>query len=332
MNIILPERRLSPAPRLEKRRIPIEQILAVMGNNPVAQSLPGIGKQLGEALMVSAAKKRQQEQMAALGQSVGADAESFSRLSPESANLMARSLMERKENEAKKQDSARHIQLLEQQGGFKPGTLGDDFDSAKLIYTQKAIGGRQEVGIGSKEENAFKNRLNNQKNRMVNDPRIKPLHAQGIGLSQISDVANLARNGNTVAATALGVKMARGMGEVGVMTDSDVTRYVTSGRLDRKAADILSRWLRGTPTDATMAEIQQISDVLKDNFAEKMQPVFNEYIDSFSEVEGLTPDVVSKKMGIPYNPQQTSTPLPTPGQETPQQRKARLFQELSGAR
>jgi hypothetical protein len=184
---------------------------------------------------------------------------------------------------------------------------GDDkFHAENIASTlsgEKA--GRVEVmeaKLANTKESQFKNRINNQKARMINDPRIKPLYSQGIGLGQIKEIANIAKDGNTVAAAALGVKMARGMGEVGVLTESDVTRYITSGRLDRKAADTLSRWMVGKPTDATMEEINQISSVLSDAFSGKIQPVYNEYIESLAELENETPDEISKKMAIPYRP------------------------------
>lgn len=304
MAINLPERRLSAAPRPERRRVPVDQILAVMGNNPIAQALPGIGKQLGEALMASAAKKKQQEQMLALGAATGADPETFSKLSPEGATLIAKSLMDRKQDEAKKVESVSRIRLLEKDAGLPPGSLGDDYEAAKLIFTQKAIGGRQDKRLDEGSDNQFKSRLNNQKNRMINDPRIKPLYAQDIGLRQVGEIQKMVAGGNTVAAGALGVKMAKAMGEVGVLTDQDVARYVVSGRLDRMAADKLSKWIRGVPSDATQAEINQISTVLRDSFSEKIQPVYNEYLESFAEVEGLTPEDVAKKMAIPYAPKQ----------------------------
>lgn len=188
----------------------------------------------------------------------------------------------------------------------------------------KEVQGRFDTKFAETQENALKTRLNNQKNRMINDPRIKPLHAQGIGLQQIGEVENMAKGGNTVASSALGVKMARGMGEVGVLTESDITRYVQSGRLDRKAADVLSKWFTGTPSDATLNEISQIASVLRDSFSEKIQPIYNEYIESFSEVEGKTPDEISRMMAIPYSPAQLRLPQGQGGGQTPPQKKATM--------
>ena len=41
---------------------------------------------------------------------------------------------------------------------------------------------------------------------------------------------DLVKSGNTVAFSALGTKTAKAMGEVGVLTESDIARYVRSGR------------------------------------------------------------------------------------------------------
>lgn len=319
MAINLPRSEFSGAPQPQRRRVPTEAILSVLGNNPYAKAIDQISPVLSKALLKRAETRKLAQQTAIAKQQ-----------KLQSMNAMA----------AEEQGQ---IRLLEKHGGFKPGELGNDFKSALAVFNQSKITGRsernaglREQGLETSESNAFKNRLNNQKNRMVNDARIKPLHSQNIGLKQISEVADIASNGNTVAAAALGVKMARGMGEVGVLTESDISRYVTSGRLDRKAADKLSSWLRGRPTDATIGEIRQIASVLSDSFQSKMQPVYNEYIESFAEVEGLSPDDVSRKMAIPYAPAslpniQKPGPGPLQG-ESPAQRKARLLNELKGAR
>lgn len=326
MGLKLPESRQSEAPQSKKRQVPIETIIKVMGNNPYAQAIDQIGPILSAAIQKRAELRKRGQELAALEKVAGQQEGAYAGLSNEMATSLASSSI--KDTQQRQQNLPR-IKLLEQQGGFAPGSLGDDFEAAKLIFTQNAIGGRQDKGLGDRSENQFKTRLNNQKSRMVNDPRIKPLYAQDIGLKQVGEIQNMVSKGNTVAAGALGVKMAKAMGEVGVLTDQDVARYVVSGRLDRMAADKLSRMIRGVPSNATQAEISQIASVLRDSFSEKVQPVYNEYIESFSEVEGLTPDEVSRKMAIPYR---TLQPLPMPGQESPAQRKARLLQELQGAR
>lgn len=300
--------------QIQKQNIPLDQIIAVRGQSPLATGIETAGNVLSQALQrreelrqQGIALAKQKEQTTQIARSLGLSDQDFSSLSPDQAIKVGEFVSKQKE----KQASLPKIRLLEQQAGVAPGSYGDDYDAAKLIFTQSAIDKRmrenpnldlRREGLGRAEDDKFKNRLNNQKNRLINDPRVKPLFAQDIGLKQVGQIQSLVQGGNTVAASALGTKMARAMGEVGVLTDQDVARYVVSGRLDRMAADKLSKWMRGVPSDATQAEISQIASTLSDNFSEKVQPVYNEYIDSFSQVEGMTPDEVSKKMGIPYQP------------------------------
>lgn len=324
-NLVPQSRRPVRQIQIEKKRVPLEQIIAVRGQSPVAKGIETAGQVLGQALARKAQLRRQGEQLAAMEALAGQQPGAFRGVPLEVASSLtgafAKQRMTQQETEKKKAEDIQRIRLLEQQAKMAPGSLGDDFDAAKLVFTQNSITNRmmdnpnldlRRQGIEKAEDDKFKNRLNNQKNRLINDPRIKPLHAQDIGLRQVGEIMNMVKDGNTVAAGALGVKMAKAMGEVGVLTDQDVLRYVQSGRLDRMAADKLSRMIRGVPSDATQAEIGQIASVLRDSFSEKIQPIYNEYIDQFSQVEGLTPDEVSKKMAIPYRALQ---PLPMPGQK-----------------
>lgn len=323
MGLRLPEHKLSDAPRPQRRKVDTETILRVMGNNPYADAINQITPVLSEALRQRAEARRQASQQSALAELTGADPETLSKLSPEAANLYASSSMKQREAEKAREASLPKIRALEKALGAKEGDLGDDYDTAKLMFTQSSIEkrmrenpnlGLRERGLEMGEDSKFKNRLNNQKNRALSDPRVKPLFAQDIGLKQVGDIASMVEQGNTVAAGALGVKMAKAMGEVGVLTDQDVNRYVVSGRLDRLAADKLSKMIRGVPSNATQAEIKQIADVLRESFAKKVQPIFNEYITSFAETEGIDPLDVARKMSLPYTPPQPAQLPSLPGE------------------
>lgn len=151
-------------------------------------------------------------------------------------------------------------------------------------------------------------------NRMINDPRIKPLHNQNINARFVDKIIERAKSGNTVASAALGAKMARTMGEVGVLTDTDLERYVVSGRLDRKAADKLSKWINGKPTDATLDEIQQIASILRDSYSEFAIPVYQEYVDllannkNIDEKEAARLLTVDKYLYLTDNPSPSASP------------------------
>ena len=133
------------------------------------------------------------------------------------------------------------------------------------------------------------------------DPIIKEVNKQDLSLNSVNALAGLVSDGNTVAFSGLGTKMARGMGEVGVLTEQDIKRYVMSGRLDRKAADTLSKWIRGAPTDATQEEIGQIVNVMRDTFQQKIQPRYDQFIKTYANIEKISPEEFANKIRLPYS-------------------------------
>jgi len=82
--------------------------------------------------------------------------------------------------------------------------------------------------------------------------------------------------------------MAKTMGEVGMLSESDVTRYVQAKALDRSAADKLNKWIKGVPTTATLNDIQQIGKVMRQKFTEQIQPIIASYAQQMSTGLGIT--------------------------------------------
>jgi hypothetical protein len=82
------------------------------------------------------------------------------------------------------------------------------------------------------------------------------LKEQGLSLAASDGLINLARQGNQVSFVSLGAKQAKVMGEKGI---------------------------QGTPTNATLDEIQQISGVLKDSFSKAVQPYIEQHATQMSE-------------------------------------------------
>lgn len=166
------------------------------------------------------------------------------------------------------------------------------------------------------------------------DPVIKEVRKQELSLAAVDGLSTLVKEGNTVAFSALGTKMARGMGEVGVLTEQDIKRYVRSGQIGQKAADTLSTWLRGKPTEATQEEISDITKAMRSAFVEKVQPRYDQFIDTYSNIEKMKPEEFASELRIQYKPKTGG--INEQGKdaagETPDQRKARLLSELRGAK
>lgn len=144
------------------------------------------------------------------------------------------------------------------------------------------------------------------------NPIIKNLQLQNIGLHNVEEMGHLIAQGNTVASAAMGMKMARAMGEVGVITEQDVKRYVQSRKLTQAAADKLSGWLNGVPSNATLGEINEITQALKDSYDSKIQPIYNRYIDRFARAYKLTPEDAAYQLAFPYD-KGTGAGAPTGG-------------------
>src|SRR3990167_2660348 len=143
------------------------------------------------------------------------------------------------------------------------------------------------------------------------DPIIKEVNKQDLSLNSVNALAGLVSDGNTVAFSGLGTKMARGMGAVGVLTEQDIKRYVTSGRLDRKAADTLSKWTKGVPSQATQAEMGQIVKAMRENFSEKIQPRYDQFIETYANIEKTSPEQFAAELSIPYSGKGRRSPPPS---------------------
>lgn len=129
------------------------------------------------------------------------------------------------------------------------------------------------------------------------DPILVQMKKENIALDQVERLIALTEAGNDMAGgSALGAKMARAMGEVGVLTDRDIVNYVTNGQLDKKAADVLSRWTMGKPSQATLNDLKQISKVIKDSYAQKVQPIYNKYATRLSDFYEIPMDVAYRAM------------------------------------
>ncbi len=146
------------------------------------------------------------------------------------------------------------------------------------------------------------------------DPIIKQLRSQEIGLTQMNALLDLVSEGNTVAAAGMGTKMAKAMGEVGMLTESDIKRYTMSGQLPRKAADTLFKWSKGIPTEATLDEIKQIAKALGNTFQNKIQPRYDKLIKSYATIEKMPPRELALAMGLNYGGKET--PISQQGPET----------------
>jgi hypothetical protein len=307
MAIEIPRNRLAVRQiQTTKRNVPLQQIIDVQGQNPLAQGIEVAGGVIGQTLQKRAELQRQGIELAKL-ESLGQVPEgTYAGLQPETARTFATTNIK---NKAEVQEEARKIsantlkvRALESQFGYKPNELGDDPSVATMKVQNDLSSKRQESGPAmekakSIEKGRYRNYLLDMEQR---DLVIKEINKQGLSLAAVDSLGGLVNEGNTVAFSALGLKMAKAMGEVGVMTEQDIKRYVTSGMLPQKAADTLSIWLRGRPTEATLEDVNGIAAAMKTAFQEKAQPRYDRYINSYANIEGITPQEFATKLSLGY--------------------------------
>ena len=312
----------------QKRNVPLQEIIAIEGQNPLAMGIETAGNVIGQALTKRAELRRQGEQLAKLEQLSGQAPGSYSGLDPATAATFTSS-------------------LIKQRGdNFTPQQLdavarGDTSTMAKVFpngvpkeAVTLALSGDRNRNLENERNTRQDDRLSaaaiNYWKTLETNPVIKTLKQQDIGLSQVDQLVPLVQSGNTVASNALGAKMARGMGEVGVLTDSDIVRYVQSGQITQSAADKLSRMVKGVPTDTTLQEMQEISVALRTAYESKIQPLYNDAVVRFARNYKISPEEAAERLVIPYTGLRSikkEGPKPFP-KESPAERKARLLNEL----
>lgn len=328
MDIQLPQKRMAVNPvQTQKRNIPVEQIIAVEGQNPLATAIDTSSSVLGQVLAKKAELKRQGEQLARQRQQVarleqlsGQQPGSFEGLDPETAFSFAQNKIKQNtdiQEEARKlAQNTTKIRALESQFGYKQNELGEEPSAALLrvqndLQAKRIASGPAADRVESQEKGRYRQYLLDMEQR---DPVIKKINENDLTFNALSGLTDLAKQGNTVAFSGVGIKMAKAMGEVGVMTEQDIKRYVNSRMITQKAADILSDWTRGKPSEATINEIEDISSAMKTAYQDKLQPRYDKFINAYSNIEGLKPEEFAAKLSLPYggsNLKSIQKPKPT---------------------
>lgn len=212
-------------------------------------------------------------------------------MSPAEMKTYRRELQDKKLERDLATDPNAPVPYLSDEDALKAGSGNP---RAKIIHTA----GQAEKD--QKREDRMASAITDYGKQIETNPIVRKLNEQQIGIHDVEEMGHLVADGNTVASSAMGTKMAKAMGEVGVLTEQDVKRYVQSGKLSQAAGDTLSRWVNGTPSNATLAEVNQIASVLNDSFEGKIQPIYNRYVERFSRAHKIDPEEAAYKLAIPY--------------------------------
>lgn len=182
---------------------------------------------------------------------------------------------------------------------------------------QEAINERQQRSFSQRDEDR-QIKAEDRVYKVISDyekhPVVKELDKQGISFDQADSLIDAVESGNEIALGALGTKMARAMGEVGVLTDQDVKRYIQAQSLVQKAKDTYGRNFQGQLSEQTLKDIQDVTKKMKKGFDKKREDLYDRYVKRAYENYG-------KKAGLSLEDIETRFALPSlskKGQETQQ--------------
>jgi len=134
------------------------------------------------------------------------------------------------------------------------------------------------------------------------DDTTKALKKEDLSFAQADQLIAQIESGNEVALGALGTKMARAMGEVGVLTESDVSRYIEAQSLVQKAKDKFGRAFMGNLSAKTLQDIKEVTQKMKEGFKKRKSEIQEKYIDyaheNFGKDVDMSREEISQRFGL----------------------------------
>lgn len=171
-------------------------------------------------------------------------------------------------NDPASEDSKKAREQFEAILGYKiPETVSEAMiDKFGKDKAQKEIRQTSNEGVQTRFEDKLSqtrlDKINDLASKYETDSIVNQFKKEGVALDQVQRLLDNLKGGNKVALGALGTKMARAMGEVGVLTDSDVQRYIQRMDIKGKIEDNLARYLSGELTPETSQDISNINKAL----------------------------------------------------------------------
>jgi hypothetical protein len=158
----------------------------------------------------------------------------------------------------------------------------------KLDVMEERRQKRQDLAETEATRRARQNEINTARGFMKDDPRFKKAMEQSMEFDNVGQLIDEAQKGNQQAVGALGTKLARAMGEVGVLTESDVTRYVAGQSWGRKLKDWFKKGAQGELSPETIQGIQANLTTLKEKLGKDISTVYDA---STSRMKAAYPDM-----------------------------------------
>jgi hypothetical protein len=138
-------------------------------------------------------------------------------------------------------------------------------------------------------------------NKFENDKVTKALKDQNLAFDKVDNLLDMMKSGNEAVLSPLGISMAKAMGEVGVMTDKDVVRYIKTNGVADEVKDFFSKKSAGVLTEKTQKNLKDIAGIFKILARNKINKTRDKYINiayrNYGKTMDLSRDEVAYRFG-----------------------------------
>lgn len=163
-----------------------------------------------------------------------------------------------------------------------------ELEAMRAITREK----RDELKLDREKRLDRQNKVNTVRNFLKDDPGYKVVRQQEIAFEPMErDLDLIEKEGNESTIASLGTRLARAMGEVGVLTDTDVVRYVGSTSWGRKLKDWYIKGAKGELPPELINDLRNNIQHIKRELTKSKARIFER---AASRVQAAYPDMEMK--------------------------------------
>jgi hypothetical protein len=202
--------------------------------------------------------------------------------------------LQSRENKLAKSQGREPIQIGEDMSFWHLNHLDDHYDKGGDLTTYQKLslekrGKELEYKKTGEDRRQNTLELNTARNYLKDDPRFKKAVEQGTIYKEVDMLLNeVSTNKNQAALAALGTKLARAMGEVGVLTDADVVRYLGTKSWGRKINEWYSGGMEGTLPEESIRELKKNTKYFRKHVNNEVNEIYDNAEDRLVSAMGLS--------------------------------------------
>lgn len=129
-----------------------------------------------------------------------------------------------------------------------------------------------------KSDNYQENKIKNYTDKALGSPEFKKAQESIVAIDRLKELAKDAVTNGGQSLAQLGPQVARGLaGEVGAMTDKDVTMYVVDPSVAGRMRDLLVRAKSGKLSDVSYDNLMRMTDIMEKKARDVRNKVYSDY-------------------------------------------------------